>query len=119
MEDYKTAKLMGNQNALLPIYRVQLNGYAMIAETIYQRPVVGLGLIHFETVTDIVSADGLVDGEGFKMGFRAKLLPLERDREIVPSLLARAKAIHDLPQPPAGRNACRDCELLNGIRSLG
>lgn len=110
--DYKTAKFTGTQDSLLPVYRVQLNGYALIAEALYQRPVVGLGLVYFEPVTDIVSADGLVDAAGFGMGFRAKLLPIERDRELVPSLLARAKAIHDLPVPPAGREGCKDCGLL-------
>lgn len=33
--DYKTAKFTGNQDKLLPIYRAQLNGYALIAETLY------------------------------------------------------------------------------------
>jgi hypothetical protein len=113
--DYKTAKFTGTQDALLPVYRVQLNGYALIAETIFQRPVVGLGLVYFEPVTDIDSAEGLVNADGFSMDFRAKLLPLERDRELVPSLLAEAKAIHDLPEPPAGREGCKDCELLDAI----
>ena len=87
--DYKTARFTGNQDALLPIYRVQLNGYALIAQRILKKPVVGLGLIYFEPVTDIQSAEGLVDETGFKMGFRARLLPLELDPDLVPALHAR------------------------------
>jgi hypothetical protein len=115
--DWKTAKYTGTQDALLPMYRCQLNGYALIAETLYQKPVVGLGLVYFEPMTDIESADGLVDFAGIKMDFRAKLLPIERDTALVPSLLEKAKAIHDLPEPPAGREGCKDCGLLDGIRS--
>jgi len=117
--DYKTAKFTGTQDSLLPVYRCQLNGYALIAETIHQKPVVGLGLVYMEPVTDIESADGLVDAEGFRMGFRAKVLPIERDRELVPVLLAKAKGIYDLPVPPAGREGCRDCGLLDGILACG
>jgi hypothetical protein len=93
-----------------------LNGYALIAETLYQRPVVGLGLIYFEPVTDIITADGLIDAAGMSMGFREKLLPIERDAEFVPSLLAQAKEIYDLHAVPAGRDGCQDCELLWRIR---
>lgn len=113
--DYKTAKFTGNQDTLLPIYRAQLNGYALIAEALYHKPVVGLGLIYFEPVTDITSADGLVDSSGIRMGFRAKLLPIERDVALVPSLLTRAKAIHELLEAPAGRDGCRDCELFASL----
>lgn len=113
--DYKTAKFTGNQDKLLPIYRAQLNGYALIAETIYQKPVVGLGLIYFEPVTDIGMAGKLIDAVGMSMGFRAKLLPIERDVELVPALLMQAKAIYESPVAHNGRDGCRDCELLDGV----
>lgn len=116
--DYKTAKFTGNQDSLLPVYRAQLNGYALIAETLYQKPVVGLGLIYFEPVTDIGTSGGLIDAAGMSMGFKAKLLPIERDVELVPSLLAQAKEIYDLPAAPAGRDGCRDCESLENITRL-
>lgn len=115
--DYKTAKFTGNQDSLLPIYRVQLNGYALIAQHIFKKPVVGLGLVYFELVTDIQRAEGLVDAEGFTMGFRARLLPLELDPDLVPELLVKAKAIYQLPEPPASRDGCRDCGLMRGITS--
>ena len=37
--DYKTAKYTGNQDQLMPIYQIQLNGYAYIAESIGHKPV--------------------------------------------------------------------------------
>ena len=43
-------------------------------------------------------------------------LPLERYRELVPSLLARA--IRDLPEPSTGSEECKDCELLDAIMRL-
>lgn len=113
--DYKTAKFTGNQDKLLPMYCCQLNGYALIAEALYQKPVVGLGLVYFEPVTDITSAEGLVDAEGFRMGFRAKLLPIERDTALVPSLLERAKAIYELAASPFGPENCQNCCFLDAL----
>jgi hypothetical protein len=92
-----------------------LNGYALIAETLYHKPVVGLGLIYFEPVTDIGTADGLIDGAGMSMGFTAKLLPIEREAGLVSSLLAQAKEIYELPKVPTERDGCRDCSALGAI----
>ena len=37
--DYKTARYTGTQDTLMPVYEVQLNGYAYIAEAIGDKPV--------------------------------------------------------------------------------
>lgn len=113
--DYKTAKFTGSQDALLPVYRAQLNGCALIAETLYQKPVVGLGLIYFEPVTYIGTAGGLIDAAGMSMGFKAKMRPIEQNIGMVPALITTAKVIYELNEPSAGRRGCRDCELLGDI----
>jgi hypothetical protein len=117
--DYKTARFTGHQDSLLPIYQAQLNGYGRIAESLGMGQVRRLALIYYEPVTDITVDDvgSALCGDGFTMRFRANILPVERDDALVPSLLARAKAIHELPEPPVGREGCRDCGLLDAIIS--
>ena len=56
--DYKTARFTENQDSLLPLYRVQLNSYAFIAERIGLGRVSALALVYYEPVTD-VDADNL------------------------------------------------------------
>jgi len=46
--DYKTARYTGNQDELLPMYEVQLNSYAYIAERIGLKPISWLGLLYYE-----------------------------------------------------------------------
>ena len=51
--DHKTARFTNHQDELLPMYEVQLNGYAYIAESIGYSPITGLGLVYYEPFTDI------------------------------------------------------------------
>lgn len=44
--DYKTAKHSDNQDSLLPVYRTQLNGYALIADHLGMGTVTSLGLMY-------------------------------------------------------------------------
>ncbi len=76
--DYKTSRFTENQDALLPIYRVQLNGYALIAEKCGLKPVTGIGLTYYEpplgsTVDDLERS---ILYNGFRMPFRTHLLEL-------------------------------------------
>ncbi len=94
-----------------------MSGYALIAESLGMGTVRRLALVYYEPMTDITVGDvgTALCGDGFVMRFRANILPVERDDALVPSLLARAKAIYDLPQPPDGRDECKDCGLLEKI----
>jgi len=81
--DYKTAKYTGNQDALLPMYRVQLNGYAYIFEKLEMGKVGGLGLCYYEPQGDAPLDDletVLVD-DGFVMPFKAYLKDIELNAE--------------------------------------
>ena len=54
-----------------------------------------------------------VQTDGYKMDFKAKLLPIELDFPIIPPLMRSAKDICDQPEPPSGRDGCKDCRLLD------
>lgn len=114
--DYKTAKYTENQDNLLPMYRVQLNGYAMIYEALNDAPVIALPLYYCEPQT----TDADIEGnrvEGFSMNFDAKSLMVERNSNEVVALLHKAKEIldGDLPEPTEG---CKDCEALHNIKEM-
>ncbi|MFC1462144.1 hypothetical protein ACFLQU_00930 [Verrucomicrobiota bacterium] len=112
--DYKTAKYSGHQDSLFPVYRTQINGYALISEEIGLGKVAGLYLIYFEPVTDIAAEDidNLINDGGFLMQFEAKILPVDLNRDLVPPLLKQARAIYDMHEPPEGRDGCKDCRLV-------
>jgi len=110
--DYKTAKFTENQDTLLPMYAAQLNAYSLIAEQTGMAPVIGLALVYYEPVTEIAEIDTLICREGFGMGFTAHILPIQRDYDLVPSLLAKAKAITDMAMPPESRDGCKDCAAV-------
>lgn len=49
------------------------------------------------------------------MKFIAKVLPVALELETIPSLLAKVRAIFDLPVAPDGRTDCKDCVLLDKL----
>ena len=115
--DYKTAKFTAHQDALFPMYEVQLNAYAVIGEQKGFAPVSGLALVYTEPVTDDAAAhhDAHVTDTGFIMGFSAHILPVKLDTHAIPPLLARVREISDRKRPPQSRPGCNDCLLLNDI----
>ena len=113
--DYKTAKYTGNQDELFPMYATQLNSYAVIGrETGLLSPVVALALVYCEPTTGKSAAGDEVNlrPDGFAMGFRATVHPVDLRPETVPPLLARVRELFDLPKPPAGREGCRNCQSV-------
>jgi hypothetical protein len=115
--DYKTARLTGAQNELAPMYEVQLNSYALIAEAIGMGSVYGLGLLYYEPVTDLREdhPDFMIRDGGFFLEFAPKLRPVEIDLKRIPPLLQTVRKICDSPQCPSGRDNCPDCLNLNGL----
>ena len=122
--DYKTAKFTKTQDALYPMYAAQLNAYAWIQEIMSPRPIGLLCLVYFEPKTKAP----LKDTEfwplpkytkfGFDMEFTANTLVVERDPELVPDLLVKAKEILSLPEPPIATDGCKDCESLYRIKDM-
>ncbi len=115
--DYKTAKFTDHQDALFPMYQVQLNAYAVIGEQKGLAPVSGLALIYTEPVTDHVTAakDAYQNPSGFLMEFSAHIRWVELAPATIPPLLARVREIYDLRRPPQPRADCKDCSLLQSL----
>ncbi len=114
--DYKTAKYTANQDHLLPMYKVQLNGYSLIAESIGISPVSGVGLIYYEPQTDMTvdKLDQVLLDKGFRMEFKAHCLEVElKPEEVVKPLLAEVRRLADIRQSPEGRRGCGDCGLVS------
>ncbi len=117
--DYKTARYTKHQDELLPMYEVQLNGYASIAEDIGYKPVTGLLLVYYEPFTDIepYEIDEYLDTERFSLHFSAYLMEIKQDREMIPELLKEARGIYDSPIPRRS-SECKDCEILDHVLSF-
>jgi hypothetical protein len=118
--DYKTAKYTGAQDALMPIYEVQLNAYAYIAERTGYSPVTGLALIYYEPVTALPGSavDQRVWGDGFAMHFTPNLHPITLDAAMIPPLLERARDILGSEFPPGGEPECKDCQRLDELAGV-
>lgn len=117
--DYKTGRHTAGQDHLRPMYDVQLNGYAMIADRIGLGPVEQVALVYTEPVTD-GDADFLEEArtqDGFRLGFRAKVVPVELDPRKIPPLLRRARRIFDEGSPPEGAKGCEDCANFDALVS--
>lgn len=115
--DYKTARFTDAQDALAPMYQVQLNCYAVIAAGIGLGPIYGLGLLYYEPVTDITNSDRqfLIQKDRFFLEFSPKLKPVKPQPNLIPPLLRRVRAICDSPASPTARPGCRDCCTLERL----
>ena len=93
--DLKTARFSDHQDSLLPMYQIQLNGYALIAEGLGLGTVEALGLIYGEPPAndDNTGLDALVNDCGFSMPFKATAMPIELDRALIPPLLRQAVSV--------------------------
>jgi hypothetical protein len=109
--DYKTGRHTAGQDALRPMYEVQLNGYALIADHVGLGPVKQIALVYTEPVTqgDADFYDEARTEDGFRMGFRAKIAPVKLDPGSILPLLRKARKIYDVGEPPAGAKGCEDC----------
>ncbi len=115
--DYKTAKYTDTQDELKPMYEVQLNGYAYIAEQIGISPVSGLSLVYYEPSTDIElsSIDNFILENGFSMNFSGKVIQVELDRNRIMALLKQAREIYDSEYLPPSRDGCKNCSLIDNF----
>ena len=115
--DLKTARFSKHQDFLLPMYQIQLIGYAIIAESLAMGHVEALGLVYGEPPAndDDTSLDALVDDRGFSMPFKATAEPIELDRALIPPLLKRAKGILEMEKAPEGREGCKECRMVGEL----
>jgi hypothetical protein len=105
----------------MPIYQIQLNGYAYIAEAIGLKPVRDLYLVYFEPPykeTYEAITDGHTNGDGFDMPFKPVIHKIKRDNKEIARLLVKASKAYDLDKPPKGLDNCKDCERLNNLIAM-
>ncbi len=115
--DYKTAKYTATQDSLLPLYEVQLNGYAFIAERTGLSPVQRIALAYLEPQTGLTSdnVEKFSTEDGFVLPFSGKVLELDLRPEIIPDYLKNVRELYDQPAPPQGKTDCKDCLLLENL----
>ena len=119
--DYKTAKYTANQDTFMPVYQIQLNGYAYIAEGIGYKPVKDLFLVYFEPPykeTYEAITDGHTNGDGFEMPFKPKVHYIKKDIGEVERLLDKANKLYGFDKPPKGTDGCKDCERLDNLMAM-
>jgi hypothetical protein len=119
--DYKTAKYTANQDTFMPVYQIQLNGYAYIAEGIGYKPVNDLYLVYFappykEAYEQIT--DGHTKPDGFEMPFKPTVHRIKKDTNEVERLLKAAEQVYLNKKAPKGLDQCKDCERLTGLIDL-
>lgn len=115
--DLKTARYSDHQDELLPMYEIQLNGYALIAEALGMGHVETLGLVYCEPPKKDGDGglDACVGDQGFSMPFKTTAEPIELNRALIPPLLRKAKEILGLETAPLGREGCKDCQMVGEI----
>ena len=116
--DYKTSRYNPGRPGMFSNYEVQLNAYALIAESQGLAPVSKLALVYMEPATDkdTASEPSLVDDRGFVMGFHANIVPVAlRQASLLPPLLRKARSIWDMKTPPASAKDCKDCAAVVGL----
>ena len=99
--DYKTAKFTQRQDELYPLYEVQLNCYAYLAEKYGYKPVTKLSLVYCQPNKD------LENDKDFKLGFETYTLEVNLDLDIIPGLLLRAREILNQSKPPQAYHNCK------------
>ena len=106
----------------MPVYQIQLNGYAYIAEKLGYKPVKDLFLVYFEPpykeVYEQIS-DGHTNGVGFEMPFKPVIHKIKKDINEVERLLEKAAVqIYDLVKAPKGIAGCKGCNSLVNLINL-
>lgn len=142
--DYKTAKFTKTQDALFPMYEVQLNGYAFIQNGLGAGKVSDLWLFYFQPMTmpneemeqklfppeafglkvrDYVTGASIwpipkYQADGFDMQFEVHGIQVAILPHLIDDLLERAKGILDQIEPPEGRHDCQDCANLSKMFAM-
>lgn len=112
--DWKTSVFSKNQDILMPIYLVQVNVYAILSGT----PSTDLYLVYMEPQTAQECVSGNTTGDGFKMGFNAKVIPVENNRSMVRNALTTTRDIFNMDKPPVGRDGCKECLAVENLINL-
>jgi len=115
--DYKTSRYTEAQDSLLPLYIVQLNAYAYIAERTGFSPVKRIALAYMEPQTALTqeNVEKVMTEQGFFMPFAGKILQLQLNLDMIPEFLRKVRNLYDQPSPPQSKEECKDCLLLDNL----
>lgn len=123
--DYKTSRFTETQeDVLMPMYKVQLNCYALIGEQCGFNPVSKLLLAYYEPVTNSLDSDpyrlhSVLNKNGFFMPFEPHIEEIDLDPEgIVQPLLQMVREFGNLDEAPAAGTNCTDCRRLRDLLKL-
>jgi hypothetical protein len=114
----KQAKHTDTQDKLFPIYNIQLNSYAFMGERLKtHQSVRSLTLVYYEPVSDDDAASERKNwmADGFKMRFKADLVPVTLNLDKIPPLLQQVRKIADIKQAPSGARNCKDCLQVSSL----
>lgn len=115
--DYKTAWPNGTDDPLYPIYRTQLNAYAVLADKTGLGKVSSLALIYTAPCTgcDDAKAAANLREQGFALAFKVHIHEVPLDTSAPFDLIAKARTVYDAPKCPEGRGGCADCRQINRL----
>ncbi len=99
--DYKTAKFTEKQDELFPLYEIQLNCYAFLAEKYGYKPIKRLSLVYCQPEKD------LNNDETFELSFQPYYVDVDLKPEKVSEMLLKARETVDLEEPPPARESCK------------
>jgi hypothetical protein len=118
--DYKTSRYTPTQSKLLPMYAVQLNAYAVIAQHVGWPRVDTLALIYTEPVTDHATAEAAANQRerGFAMPFTAHIEHVPLDPQRVFELMRSAAELCRAETPPRSRHGCPECARVREMIDL-
>ena len=118
--DYKTAVYSEHQDELRPIYEIQLNTYAMIAEHLKLGHVKKLLLIYFEPKADFddMNKKGIRVPGGMRMLFKATPVNVPINPASVESAMALSRLFINMQEMPEGREHCKECKKLKDLMSV-
>ena len=104
----------------MPMYAVQLNAYALIAEHLHLGSVSKLALVYTEPMTGerTASKPEIHTDDGFMMPFSITIHPVSLNPEKIHTLLQKAREIYILSEVPVGKPGCKDCRKLDRIIHL-
>ena len=103
---------------------MQLNAYAYIGTKNGYNPISSLLLCYYEPNTFLLvenpeKLDEVLLEDGFYLPFSAHIEKVEiKKKEIIEPLLGEVREIGDMEEAPEGREGCKDCRILEGLRGL-
>lgn len=118
--DYKTAFAKTDDDPLYPIYKVQLNAYALLASHCGFGTAASLALIYMEPWTGEESAKLTINQreDGFALGFHATVLEVPLNSKIITALAEKAWKIYCEPSCPEGTKGCKNCRQTKELNDV-